>query len=197
VAPAAAPAEAATPPAPSTPPPAPTPTAAPANVIPAGTLVTLVITEPLSSSKSRSGDRFGLKLAEPIVVGGAVVMPAGAVGLGEVIDAKPANIGGRPGRLVLAARFLDSGPLHLTLQSFKLGGGGKDHSELAVEATIVVGLVGVLIPGGGVEYPTGTLATAKVAADVTIAAVSTQASTSPPASPPAAAPASPAPTPSP
>jgi hypothetical protein len=106
VAPAAVPAEAATPPASST----PTPPPVPANIIPAGTIVTLVITEPLSSGKSRSGDHFGLKLAEPIVVGGVVLLPAGAVGLGEVIDAKPANIGGRPGRLVLAARFLDSGP---------------------------------------------------------------------------------------
>jgi hypothetical protein len=180
---ATAPAEAAT--VPST----PTPPAAPANVIPAGTLVTLVITEPLSSGKSKSGDRFGFKLAEPIVVGGVVLMPAGAVGQGEVIDAKPANIGGRPGRLVLAARYLDAGPLHVTLQSFKLGGGGKDHSELAVEATIAVGIVGVLIPGGGVDYQVGTYATAKVAADVTTAVAAAPI--------PAAATASSTPTPSP
>jgi hypothetical protein len=187
--PAAAPATAEAPAAPMAPATAPPP----ASVIAAGTLVTLVITEPLSSSKSKSGDHFGLKLAEPIMVGGVVLMPAGAVGQGEVIDAKPANIGGRPGRLVLAARYVESGPLRVTLQSFKLGGGGKDRSELAVEATIAVGIVGVLIPGGGVEYQTGTFATAKVAADVTAAPLGAPATV--PAS--GATPAASSPTPSP
>jgi hypothetical protein len=183
VAPAAAPA----------PPAVPTPPPAPSNLIPAGTIVTVELTEPLSASKSKSGDHFGIRLSEPIVIGGAVLVPAGVTGQGEVIDAKPANIGGRPGRLVLAARYLESGPLRLTLQSFKLGGGGKDHSILAVDATIAVGLIGVLVTGGSVDYAAGTRATAKIAADVTTA----QLSTSAPTSPPGAAPASPSPTPSP
>ena len=153
-----------------------TPPALSASTIPAGTLLVVELTEPLSSTSSKAGDHFGLRLAEPIEIGGAVVVPAGVMGQGEVIDAKPAGIGGRPGRLVLAARFLESGGQHLNLQSFKLGGGGRDNSSLAVGATIAVGLVGALVPGGGVEYPAGTRATAKIASDVT----------APPSAPPAA-----------
>lgn len=162
--------------------PAPALTATPAppstsgSMIPAGTLLVVELTEPLGSSSSKAGDHFGLRLAEPIEIGGSVVVPAGVMGQGEVIDAKPAGIGGRPGRLVLAARYLESGGLRLNLQSFKLGGGGRDNSSLAVGATIAVGLVGVLVPGGGVEYPAGTRATAKIASDVT----------APPSTPPAA-----------
>lgn len=146
--------------------PAPASEAAPqTRTVPSGALVAVELTEPLSATKAKAGDRFGLRLVEPIAVDGVVVVPAGALGWGQVIDAKAPNIGGRPGRLVLAARYLESGTLRLKLQSFKLGGGGRDNSGLAVGAVIAVGPVGALIPGGGVEYPAGTRATAKVAAD--------------------------------
>ncbi len=147
--------------------PAPAASAAACCVIPAGTIVLVELTQALSASTAKSGDHFTLRLAEPILIGGEVVVPTGATGVGEVIDAKPAGIGGRPGRLVLAARYLESGGLKLTLQSFKLGGGGRDNSGLAVGATIVVGLVGALVPGGSVDYPVGARATAKIASDVT------------------------------
>jgi hypothetical protein len=138
-------------------------------IIPAGTIVTLELTEALSASHAQSGDHFGLRLAEPIMIDGDVVVPAGVTGQGEVIDAKPAGIGGRPGRLILAARYLENGDLRLKLQSFKIGGaGGRDNSGLAVGATIAIGIVGALVPGGGVEYPPGARATAKISSDVTI-----------------------------
>jgi hypothetical protein len=125
------------------------------------------LTEPLSAKTASAGDRFGLRLAEPISVEGVVVAPAGMLGQGEVIDAKPAGIGGRPGRLVLAARYLESGPLHIGLQSLKIGGaGGKDNSALAVGVVITIGVLGALIEGGGVDYPAGTRATAKISASL-------------------------------
>jgi hypothetical protein len=183
-APAPAPAAAATPAAagdPAAPPPTPAqaPAAVACCVIPAGTPVVVEITQALSAEKSKGGDHFGLRLAEPIVIGGVTVMEAGAIGQGEVVDAKPANIGGRPGRLVLAARDLEAGGVRVKLQSFKLGGGGSDHSQLAVGAVIAVGVLGALVTGGNVDYPAGTQASAKVAADVT----------APPAQAPAQAPA--------
>jgi hypothetical protein len=162
------------------PPPAQAETPAPGKVVPAGTIVTLELTEALSAAHAHSGDHFGLRLAEPIVIDDAIVVPAGLVGQGEVIDAKPANIGGRPGRLILAARYLERGDLRLNLQSFKIAGaGGRDNSGLAVGASIAVGLVGVLVPGGGVEYPSGARATAKIISDITV-----------PPGPPVAAPSS-------
>lgn len=171
--------------APATPPVAespaqPTAAATPATgiIIPAGTLIVVETTQPLDTRSVKAGDHFGLRLTEPIKVDGVVVVPAGATGIGEVIDAKPAGIGGRPGRLVLAARYLDSGSLHLTLQSLKLGGGGRDNSGVAVGATIAVGIVGVLIPGGNIEYPVGTFATAKIAAAVTVPPATAEATPS-------------------
>jgi hypothetical protein len=176
--------------APADPSAAPAPAASACCVIPAGTLITVELTQPLSAEKAKGGDVFGLKLSEPIMIGDVTLVPAGATGQGEVIDAKPAGIGGRPGRLVLAARYLDVGGQKLKLQSLKLSGGGKDRSELAVGAVIAVGVLGALVPGGGVDYPAGTLASAKIAIDFT--APSPVASPAAPAEPPAAAPAAPA-----
>ena len=139
----------------------------PCCVVPAGTLVVVELTEPLSSDTSKAGDGFGLRLLTPLVAQGRVVAPVGATGRGEVIDAKPAGHGGRPGRLVLAARYVESGPLRIRLRSLKPGGGGEDNSSTVVGATFIVGIAGALITGGGVDYPAGTQAMAKVAADVT------------------------------
>jgi hypothetical protein len=154
----------------------------PCCVIPAGTEITVEITQPLSASNAKGGDFFGLKLSEPIMAGEVTLVPAGATGQGEVVDAKPANIGGRPARLVLAARYLEVGGQKLKLQSLKLGGGGKDRSGAAVGAVIAVGVLGALVPGGGLDYPTGTRASAKIAADVTLAPPP-GASAPPPATP--------------
>ena len=134
--------------------------------------------QPLSAEKAKGGDHFGLRLAEPIVIDGATLVAAGATGEGEVIDAKPGGIGGRPGRLVLAARYLDSGGVHMKLQSLKLGGGGKDRSATAVGVVIAVGVLGALVQGGGVDYPAGTLASAKIASDVSLSPPSAPATPS-------------------
>ena len=180
----------------SAPIPAPVPAVAPAQAacctIPAGTLVVVETTEPLSAATAVSGAHFGLRLAEPLRFGGTVVLPAGVAGLGEVIDAKPAGFGGRPARLILAARYLESGGVRYPLQSLKLGGGGIDNSGGAVVLTMAVGILGAAIHGGGVEYAAGTRATAKLAADVTspplaILPPTTTPPTTPP-TPPAAVP---------
>ena len=41
------------------------------------------------------------------------------------------------------------------------GGGGRDNSSLAVGAMVAVGIVGALVPGGDIEYPAGTRASAR------------------------------------
>ncbi len=144
--------------------------APPCCVVPKGTVITIEIAEPLSAKKSTPGDNFKLRLAEPIVINGVTAVPAGAMGMGEVIDARPPAMGGSPGKLILAARYLEVGGVHLPLQSFKLGGSGDDNTGSAVWASAIVSPLLILaVKGGDVIYPIGTRATAKVAADVTTA----------------------------
>src|SRR5262245_21652023 len=94
VAPAADPSQAAPPADPAQ----ATPAAATAEAtvrIPAGTVIAVEITEALSSRTSQMGQTFALRLAEPITINDEIVVPAGAVGGGEVIDAHRSGMGGR------------------------------------------------------------------------------------------------------
>ncbi len=134
-------------------------------VVPAGTIVTVEIVDALDARKVKSGDQFKIRLVEPVLIGGATIVPAGAAGVGEVIDAKPPGFAGRPARLILAARYLESGGVRLPLQSFKLGGAGEDNTKAAAVVTVAVGVIGLAVPGGDVAFPAGTRATAKIAAD--------------------------------
>src|SRR5262245_17226534 len=77
------------------------PVSAPAAIrIPAGTVVQVEFAETISSSGSHPGDSFAIRLAEPITVGDRVVVQAGAIGAGEIIDARGARSYGREGKLI-------------------------------------------------------------------------------------------------
>jgi len=134
----------------------------------AGATVDVELAELVSTKKQKRGDHFALRLAESLVIDGSTVIPAGAAGSGEVVDAASGGIGGRPAKLVLAARYIDYGGRRLLLHGFRLGGGGHDNSKLAtvLSATPYIGLLAIAIPGGDVEYPAGTRAAAKVTAEV-------------------------------
>jgi len=165
------------------------PSAPPAAQAPAGTVVEIEITQFVSSKTAKIGDRFTLRLAAPIVASGQVVVPAGVPGVGEVIDANTPGFMGAPGKLVLAARYLDYGGRRIPLRTLRLGGDGKDNTTLTTVAMFAFGLPAGLIKGGNIEIPAGTYAHAKLVSDYPPA----QAPAAPTVTPAAAAPAPSAP----
>ncbi|MCW3836438.1 hypothetical protein ACFQ1E_10570 [Sphingomonas canadensis] len=128
------------------------------------------ILAPLGSKVSKSGDTFPIRLAEPILVGGREIIPAGVTGMGEVVHAKKNGGGGGAGELVLAARYLDIGARRLRLRSLRLTEVGESRintvnaMNLASAASpLPVALIGFLIKGGEVTVPAGRVAEAKTA----------------------------------
>jgi hypothetical protein len=158
------PASAASTPAPSTQTPA-TPAIAP-RVLPAGTIVELALTKQVGSKLSKRGDRFGIRLAQDLKLDGVVVLSAGLEGEGEVIHAAPGKMGGGPGELLLAARFLDRDGVRVPLKALKMGSAGKDNVDNAVLVGMIAGPFALFVQGGEVVIPAGTFANAKLAADV-------------------------------
>jgi hypothetical protein len=136
--------------------------------VPEGTPVVVETIELVSSRFLRTGDSFNLRLAEPLVVNGRTVAPAGAVGEGEVIDAGRPGVGGKPGKLVLAARYIQYAKVRVPLRGFHVALAGRDHSGEALAVSIAVGLPGFFVQGGNVDVPAGTRATAKVAQKVVL-----------------------------
>lgn len=135
-------------------------------VIPALTPVALQIDTPVGSKLSKSGDMFPIRLAQPIMVGDKIAVPAGARGQGEVVHAKKGGGGGVGGELVLAARYLEVDGRHLNLRSMALVSLGRDRVHTANAVAIAAGVLSMLFVGGGnTELPSGTPADAKTRED--------------------------------
>jgi hypothetical protein len=138
--------------------------------IPALTPVTLEIEKVLSSKTSKRGDTFPLRLAEPIVIEGRTLVPAGAAGVGEVIEAKHGGMSGSSGVLILVADYITVGGRQLRLRSMHIAQAGADHRTAAtvIGVTPFIGPLGLFVTGGETRVTSGTLAEAKTAESVTI-----------------------------
>lgn len=151
-------------------------------LLPNGTPVEIEIAEALSSRVHKRGDKFALRLAVPVSVDGQFVLPAGTVGVGEIVHAARPGMGGKPGELLLAARYLESNGQRIPLRGFRLGGSGEDLGTpiLAASTTAVgvatavgtsistaagFGVLPLLVHGKQAEIQPGTRARAKLAAD--------------------------------
>jgi hypothetical protein len=135
-------------------------------LVPAGTTLYLQLVDELSSKRNLRGDTFRIRLSDPIKVDGRIVVPAGTSGRGEVIDVARAGMGGKPGELVLAARYLTLGDRQIPLRGFKLGGHGVNNGAEAQTAILLFGAVGLAMKGGDMELSVGAEASAKIAKDI-------------------------------
>jgi len=169
---------------PPSPPPAPPATQTPAAeatpaccVVPAGTVVELEVTEAVSTKTHKRGDKFGLRLAAPIVIDGKTLAAEGAVGAGEVVHAAKAGMAGKAAELIVAGRYLNVQGVIVPLRGFNIAVHSKSQTDEATAAVILVGVVGLLVKADEIQVTRGAQATAKVATAVTL----------PPPPPPAAA----------
>ena len=146
--------------------------------IPSLTPILIRFETEISSQVNKTGERFLISLAEPIIIGGKEIVPAGAKGEGEVIHAKKSGGSGAAGELVLAARWLDVDGRHLRLRSLKAATAGKDaihrvdaFNAASVMAPLPIGLFGYAINGAKAVYAKGSFATAKTAEAFTVGEV--------------------------
>jgi hypothetical protein len=100
-----------------TPPPLPKPKPV---VIPAGTVITVRIQQPVGSKTSHEGDRFDASIAQPITIGGKTVVPTGSSASGQVTEAHPAG------------KFKGGATLGLTLTSLHVAGSNYAIQSAAV-----------------------------------------------------------------
>jgi hypothetical protein len=106
-------------------------------------------------------------LAKAVELDGAVLLPEGVRGEGEVVHAKGSG-SGVGGELILAARYLLLQNTRLKLRSMKALAHGKDQIDGALAVSIAVPVAGFLVRGKQVDVPAGTIAEAKTAEEVWI-----------------------------
>jgi len=138
--------------------------AAPATV-PGGTPILVEITDLVSTRTANRDDMFNLKLAEPITLNKVVAIPEGTPGKGQVVEAGKPGMGGKPGKLILAARYLEFEGRQIPIRGLKLALSASDNSGASVAASMAVGVFGLAVTGGHMEVKPGTRAHAKLAAD--------------------------------
>jgi hypothetical protein len=139
--------------------------------VPVLTPVFVRIDAELSSKTSKNGDRFPIHVEENVRVGELVVIPAGSPGEGEVIHAARSGAGGKPGELLVTARFIRVGDQEIRLRSFALGARGRDRSNESLATSFVLGPFALAVVGGTIVIPGGTLGGAKTATEIQLPAV--------------------------
>lgn len=107
-------------------------------VVPAGTVIGVVLDQTISSKTSKSGDKFTATVEAPLEVEGKLAIPKGARAEGVVNDAKAAG------------RFKGGAALSLTLTSVTVN--GKDHeiqTSSAMTSSKGKGKRSAVMVGGG------------------------------------------------
>lgn len=107
-------------------------------VVPAETVISVVLDEPVGSKISTPGQTFTATVREPVEVDGRVAVPKGSRTTGIVRDAKPAG------------RFKGGATLELTLASIEVHGTNYDvHTTTPTETSKGKGKRTAAMVGGG------------------------------------------------
>ena len=107
-------------------------------VVPAETVISVVLDEPVGSKISTPGQTFTATVREPIEADGRVAIPKGARATGIVKDAKPAG------------RFKGGAALELTLTSIEVNGTNHEvHTTAPTEVSKGKGKRTAAMVGGG------------------------------------------------
>jgi hypothetical protein len=136
--------------------------------------VEVELAEPVSTKTKRAGDTFALRLAEPLVVDGQLLLREGTPGIGQVVTSARPGFGGKAAKLVLAAQYLNANGRHVSLEGLQLARAGRNN---AMEANAIgltglafapLGFVGLAVHGGNVHLPEGLSASAKLSNSVVL-----------------------------
>lgn len=132
----------------------------------AGTPISLELLSTITAEgKSwKRGDRFGLVVAEPISVGGEVIVPAGTLALGHVRWASGPGPFGKSGKLEI-----EIDQLVLESEKVMLVGTFRQDGAKAIQSAgtaIAAGPLAVLIAGQRATIPKGSVITAYLGEDL-------------------------------
>lgn len=157
--------------------PAPTPATTPATLI-AGTPVTVMMNDEVSTMSCALGSRFGVTVVRDIVGQGAVVIPAGTIGSGEVTFCTNKGAFGKPGILGIALRDLDLNGKRIALDG-RYREEGRNNNGATAATWFAVGIFAGFIKGKAGVIPKGRELRARTGEDILF-----EAAALPPAGPP-------------
>ena len=121
-----------------------------------GTPVTLELITSLNSNKAKSGQMVEFRVISDVKAEGVVVIPAGSIAKGLVIEAEKSGILGQPGELRVAIKNVTAiDGTNVALFGNEFNEEGKDKLIVSVVGTLLC-LFPLFIKGGKAEMPAGT-----------------------------------------
>lgn len=155
----------------------PTPIAASttnAAVLRVGTEVPLRLSEELTTKgkQLRVGQRFHLETAEPVVVNGVTVIPAGSPAMGEITDVRNKGMWGKSGHLAGRVLFVTVNGRQIRM-SGAFDDKGVTGTAGVVGAIALVPVAGFLMTGTSAKVPAGSIVKSFVDEDVPLSIAAT------------------------
>jgi len=117
-------------------------------IVPGGTAITVVVTNPISSSTAKVGDTFSIEAQSEVDVDGWMVVSKGAPGQGTITSVDHAGSHGHPGSLGIEMNWIyavDGEKVRLTSQNVNAEGESKAgvSSTVTIISWATLGLVGL------------------------------------------------------
>ncbi len=133
--------------------------------IPQGTPVTLRLKQAVTSRTSKRGDYFDFELVNDIRSSNSIVLPAGTLGVGQVVHSAPKGFGGKAGELIIAARYLDTSRGRLALRKTRFSVAGSDNAGAAILTSLAAPFAGIFVTGTSVDMNEGSIIIAETSED--------------------------------
>ncbi len=117
-------------------------------VVPGGTVVAVVVVNPISSSTAKAGDTFAIEAQSDVVIDGWIAIPKGAPGQGTIVSVDHAGSHGHPGSLGIEMNWIyaaDGEKVRLTSQNVNEEGESKagESSTVTIISWATLGLAGL------------------------------------------------------
>ena len=138
--------------------PAPARPAPPAGaiVVEQDTLIRLMVLNEVSSRTAKPGDRFVLRVDQPVVVGGVTVIPVGAKAWGEILEAETNGHAGKTGRIGARLLHVEVGGEQIPITGENRNSGEVGSTRIAL-GVLAFGPLGLLMRGNNAKLKAGEI----------------------------------------
>jgi hypothetical protein len=124
--------------------------------VPGGTAIKLMVLKEVNSREVKVGERFKLRVNEPVLVNGVVAIPVGAFAWGEITNVAGTGAAGGKGRLSAKLLYVETPSGQLPISGAQ-GAEGKANTAGVVIGVLSFGLAGLLMKGGNALLKAGDI----------------------------------------
>jgi hypothetical protein len=132
------------------------------------TLIRLMVLNEVSTRTVKAGERFVLRVDEPVTVSGVTIIPVGAKAWGEVLDAEGSGAGGKAGTLAVRLLHVEAAGAQLPISGESQTKGEKGTKQVVLGA-IGLGILApfaLLAPGNNAKLKAGEIFNAYFTSDL-------------------------------